>query len=176
LPPCPTIFIPFCFRKMFIMLLLLFVLPTVLPGDNAHISRAAADRDLDLIRSAIEVGRLVGVFAGHAEARVHRRFAQPRRSVDAGCEMAWNAYNHVACPAVGLEDAFACEASLPISTVTLPAPVWAFTPRSAALSGSTTSILPPPVPAERRLTAMPDRSSLRLPPSLWRLCQTRHWG
>src|SRR5512139_3038769 len=56
---------------------------------------------------------------------------------------------------------------LPISTVTLPAPVLAVTQRLAALSGRTTSMLPPPVSAETRVTTMPARFSLTLPPSLW---------
>src|SRR5512141_262143 len=54
----------------------------------------------------------------------------------------------------------------PSSTVTFPAPVLALTPRFAALSGRTTSILPPPVSAETWVMAMPARSSLTLPPPL----------
>src|SRR5512143_1152214 len=54
-----------------------------------------------------------------------------------------------------------------ISTVAFPAPVLAVTFRLAALSGRTTSTLPPPVSAETWVMAMPARFSLRLPPLLW---------
>src|SRR5574338_903647 len=55
---------------------------------------------------------------------------------------------------------------LPVSTLTLPPPVLAATLRSAVLSGRTTSMLRPPVLAERQVTVMPTRFNLTLPPPL----------
>ena len=82
-----------------------------LPDDDAYVARAAFYGNLDLMGGIIEVGRLVVVVACFAEARVDNRFAQPGCGVNASCEIAWDAHDHVTRAAIGVEDVATCEAA-----------------------------------------------------------------